>query len=65
MDKRSVPNAHHAHAHHDDDVDERRPCFHCLGGYVFIGSVDHDGDEIIESVRCRRCGGSGVLAEQA
>jgi hypothetical protein len=24
---------------------------------VFLGSLDHDGEEIVEAIRCRRCGG--------
>lgn len=42
------------------DDQEQRPCF-CLEGWVFIGSIGYDGEEIIESVRCRRCGGTGAL----
>ena len=38
---------------------ERRNCFYCLEGWVFLGSLDHDGEEVVESVRCRRCGGTG------
>ncbi len=41
--------------------EERRSCFYCLEGWVFLGSLDHDGEEVIESVRCRRCGGTGRL----
>jgi hypothetical protein len=36
---------------------EERDCFYCLEGWVFLGSLDHDGEEIVESIRCRRCGG--------
>jgi hypothetical protein len=38
-----------------------RDCFYCLEGWVFLGSLDHDGEQIIESVRCRRCDGAGKL----
>jgi len=38
---------------------ETRPCLFCLDGWVFIGSVGHDGEEVIESIRCRRCNGTG------
>ena len=38
-----------------------RPCFYCLSGWVFLGSLDHDGEEIVEAIRCRKCGGSGTL----
>jgi hypothetical protein len=31
-------------------------CFYCLdSGYHFIGSIDEDGDEVVETYRCRRC----------
>jgi hypothetical protein len=41
--------------------EERRSCFYCLEGWVFLGSLGHDGQEVYESVRCRRCEGTGVL----
>ena len=41
--------------------EERRSCFYCLEGWVFLGSLDHDGEEVIDSVRCRRCDGTGEL----
>jgi hypothetical protein len=40
---------------------EDRNCFYCLEGWVFLGSLDHDGEEIVEAIRCRRCDGTGVL----
>lgn len=54
----SSRDARHQHAH-----DERgeRPSFYCLEGMVFIGSIDHDGEEVIESVKCLKCKGTGVL----
>jgi hypothetical protein len=42
---------------------EERHCFYCLEGWVFIGSLDHDGEEVYEAVRCRKCGGTGVVDE--
>jgi hypothetical protein len=45
----------------DRSCQERRSCFYCLGGWVFLGSLDHDGEEIVDSVRCRQCGGTGKL----
>ena len=48
-------------AHHDDERDEYRPCYFCLEGWVFIGSVGHDGEEVIESIRCRKCKGVGRI----
>lgn len=44
-------------------ADEERPCFYCLEGWVFLTSIGHDGEEIVESVRCRKCGGSGTLGK--
>jgi hypothetical protein len=45
-----------------DQEHERRNCFYCLEGWVFLGSLDHDGEEMYESILCRRCGGMGRLA---
>ena len=44
-----------------DGSEERRSCFYCLSGWVFLGSLGHDGEEIVEAIRCRRCGGTGRL----
>jgi hypothetical protein len=41
-----------------------RGCSFCLGGWVFSGSLDHDGAEVIEANRCRRCGGTGRIEER-
>jgi hypothetical protein len=40
---------------------KERNCFYCLEGWVFLDSLDHDGEEVYESMRCRRCGGTGQL----
>jgi hypothetical protein len=71
MDNRSVadatvrshdPEAHdQAQAHEEQEQAESRPCFYCHMGRVCIGSLTHDGEEIVEVYRCRRCQGSGVL----
>ena len=45
----------------DEDSDELRSCFYCLEGWVFLGSLDHDGEEVVEALRCRRCGGTGRI----
>jgi hypothetical protein len=39
--------------------EERKSRFYCLEGWVFLGSIDHDGEEIVEVIRCRKCGGTG------
>jgi hypothetical protein len=44
-----------------DQYQEGRRCFYCLEGWIFLGSLDHDGEEVIDIVRCRRCGGTGKL----
>jgi hypothetical protein len=41
---------------HEDS--KERNCFYCLEGWVFLGSLGHDGEEVIESIRCRRCKGA-------
>ena len=40
---------------------EERNCFYCLSGWVFLGSLGHDGEEVVESIRCRRCKGTGQI----
>jgi len=41
-----------------------RYCSFCLEGWVFLGSIDHDGWEVIEAIRCRRCGGPGRIEDR-
>ncbi len=38
-----------------------RNCFYCLEGWVFLGSIGHDGEEIVEAIRCRRCKGTARI----
>jgi hypothetical protein len=38
-----------------------RNCFYCLEGWVFLGSLDHDGEEVYEAIRCRRCKGTAQI----
>ncbi len=40
---------------------EERICFYCLEGWVFLGSLDHDGEEMVEAIRCRRCKGTARI----
>jgi hypothetical protein len=56
--------AQHSPTDHEEHegTEERRKCFYCLEGWVFLGSLDHDGDEVFDAVRCRKCGGAGKLA---
>ena len=41
--------------------EESRSCFYCLEGWVFLGSIGHDGEEVYEAIRCRRCKGTGYM----
>jgi hypothetical protein len=43
----------------ENEGSEERDCFYCLSGWVFLGSLDHDGEEVVESICCRKCGGTG------
>ena len=59
-------SAHDAHEPRDDEEaheprEERRSCFYCLEGWVFLGSIGPDGEEVYETIRCRRCKGTGLL----
>ena len=40
---------------------EERNCFYCLEGWVFLGSIGHEGEEVVEAIRCRRCKASESL----
>jgi hypothetical protein len=59
----SDSSAHDAHEPHDEQdcegSEEHHSCFYCLEGWVFLGSLGPDGEEVYEAVRCRRCGGTG------
>ena len=57
MDERILAQrAHPSPTHQEYQGTEERNCFYCLEGWVFLGSLDHDGEEIVEVIRCRRCG---------
>jgi hypothetical protein len=54
--------AQHSPSDHDEHEDaEERNCFYCLSGWVFLGSLNPDGEEIVEAIRCRRCSGQSRL----
>jgi hypothetical protein len=53
--------AQHSPTDQELEDSEERNCFYCLEGWVFLGSLDHDGEEIIEAIRCRRCKGTGRI----
>jgi len=44
-----------------DALDQKRDRFYCLSGWVFLGSLDHDGQEVFDAFRCRKCGGTGRI----
>jgi hypothetical protein len=46
---------------HEGSEELERSCFYCLEGWVFLGSIGLEGEEVYEAVRCRRCGGTGKL----
>ncbi len=57
---RKESSAHVARRSHDEKgAAKLRPCYFCLEGWVFIGSVGHDGEEYIEAIRCRKCKDTG------
>ncbi len=45
--------------HQEHQASEERSCFYCLEGWVFLSSLDHDGEEMLEAIRCSKCGGMG------
>ena len=56
-----APSGHPVGVGEQEHGEESRSCFYCLEGWVFLGSLDHDGEEVSEAVRCRRCGGTGRI----
>jgi hypothetical protein len=49
------------HDHEGSELSERS-CFYCLEGWVFLGALDHDGEQVVEAIRCRRCKGTGRVS---
>ncbi len=45
----------------EHEAHEEGNCFYCLSGWVFLGSIGHDGEEIVEAIRCRRCNATGRI----
>ena len=54
--------AQHSPTDEEHEDSEERNCFYCLSGWVFLGSLDHDGEEVFDAVRCRKCGGTGEMS---
>jgi hypothetical protein len=55
----AASEANHSHAKQAE-----HGCSFCLDGWVFLGSIDHDGWEVLEAMRCRRCGGTGRIEDR-
>ncbi len=62
MDERILAQ-HAQHSATDQGIEgnRERNCFYCLEGWVFLGSLNHDGEEAVEAIRCRRCNGTGRI----
>jgi len=57
-EKSSAP-AHPSAEDHDDTVEAHYASLErphaCIGGWVFVGYIDENGEERQASYRCRRC----------
>jgi len=40
---------------------EERNYFYCLEGWVFLGSIGNDGEEVVEAIRWWRCKGTARI----
>ena len=54
-------SGHPVGAGNEEHGEESTSCFYCLEGWVFLGSLGHDGEEMVEAIRCRRCKGTGRI----
>ena len=62
MDERILAqHAQYSLTDQEHENSEERNCFYCLEGWGFLGSLGHDGEENIDAIRCRRCGGMGRI----
>jgi hypothetical protein len=55
-------SGHTVREEQDHEGSEERNCFYCLEGWVFLGSIGHDGEEVVEAIRCKRCKGTGRIS---
>ena len=63
MDERILAQrAQHSPTDQEHKAHEERNCFYCLEGWVFLGSLDHDGEEVYEAIRCRHCKGTARIS---
>jgi hypothetical protein len=51
----------HSPIDQEQNGSKERNCFYCLSGWVFLGSIGHDGEEVYEAIRCRRCKGTARI----
>src|SRR5215203_4025806 len=61
--RRRFPRGSQRSSPHSRRTSRARLLF-CLEGWVFLGSIDHDGWEVFEAIRCRRCGGTGRIEDR-
>jgi len=59
-EKSSAPHVHPTTTEDHDDTGEAHYAnlkrhHACIGGWVFVGYIDEDGEEREASYRCRRC----------
>jgi hypothetical protein len=56
-----APSGHPYGTGEQEHSEQSTSCLYCLEGWVFLGSLSHDGEEIVEAIRCRCCGGTGRI----
>jgi hypothetical protein len=62
VDKDILARSGHAvREEQDHEGSEERNCFYCLEGWVFLGSIGLDGEEVVEAIRCQRCKGTARI----
>ena len=52
-----APSGQPVAAGNEERDEQSTSCFYCLEGWVFLGSLSHDGEEIVEAIGCQHCGG--------
>jgi len=62
VDEKSLAQGERTVSVDQNQEQERSGCLYCLEGWVFLGSIGYDGEEVIESIRCRRCDGTSRIA---
>jgi hypothetical protein len=53
--------AQHSPTDEEQEGCGERNCFYCLEGWVFLGSLGHEAEEMVEAMRCRKCGGKCTI----